>query len=216
MKKRSISGILCALIILFLNVSVAEAQVAFSLGVKAGATVTSFKGDQAPEVDTKTGLAGGLFANLSILEFLAVQPEFFLHQKGATTINTGNRNEIRVNYFTIPVLVKLRMPLGKTVYPNLFAGPNFSFLVDGRYTSTDMQNGNETQINISNVRNNDTGGIIGAGIDFEGQGVFFTVDVRYGFGFRTLGENTYSLNIKNEDITIMAGIGFRIGPPKIK
>lgn len=205
--------ILLAVLLFSIN---SYSQIGFSLGPKAGVTFTSFRGDQADDIKSRTGWAGGLFANLSLLDFLSIQPEFLIHQKGATSRHNQYRNEIRVNYFEIPVLVKLRLPLGETVYPHIFAGPNFSYRVSGKYSSTDTQNGDDRDISIDNVRRSDTGGIIGVGIDIEGQGIFFTIDARYGFGFNELGDNSYYLNLRNEDLTILAGIGFRIGSTKTK
>lgn len=212
--------ILKAFIVLLLTIVLFStnsfSQVGFSLGPKAGVTFTSFRGDHAEDVKSRTGWAGGLFANLSLLDFLSVQPEFLIHQKGATSRYNQYRNEIRVNYFEVPILLKIRLPLGQTVYPNIFAGPNFSYRVSGKYSSTDTENGDDRNISIDNVRRSDTGGIVGVGIDIEGQSIFFTIDARYGFGFNELGDHSYYLNLRNEDLTVLAGIGFRIGSTKMK
>lgn len=213
MKNIFICTILVTVMLLSHN---SHAQVGFSLGPKGGATFTSFHGDDALDVNRRSGWTAGIYTHVSLLEFIAIQPEFLIHQKGATSYQSSSKNEIRLNYFTVPVLLKLRVPIAETFYPNVFAGPNFSYRLSGTYTSTDTENGEKREVNIDEVRRSDTGGIIGAGIDLEGRNVLFTLDARFGFGFNDLGDDTYYLNLRNNDITIMAGIGFRVGSPKIK
>lgn len=213
MKKR-ISKVLLSLfcVLLFHSVS---GQAGFSIGAKGGVTFSSFGGSDADNVKNRTGWVGGLFVNLSLLEVLSLQPEFLLQEKGARTITSDTRNEIRVSYFQIPVLVKLRVPIGEHVYPHLFAGPNFSYRVDASYTSTDTQTGQKRDVSVDNIRKTDTGGIVGVGVDFETNHGFFTLDARYGLGFQNLGDQSYNLHLKNRDLTVMAGIGFRLGTKKL-
>jgi hypothetical protein len=189
----------------------AAAQVNFSLGAKGGVTFTSFNGDDAADIKRRKGFAGGAFVNLSFLKVLSIQPEFLYHQKGATNTMNGTKDEIKINYFQIPVLIKFRVPLGETVYPHIFAGPSFAYRTSTEYNSTNMHNGKSVETDVDRIRTTDSGGIIGAGIDFEAGSIFFTLDGRYGFGARYLGDQSYNLSFRNRDITVMAGLGFRLG-----
>lgn len=186
-------------------------QTGFNLGLKGGATFSSLKGSDANDIKRRTGWVGGAFAMLTFAQAFAIQPEFLIQQKGASVTSANNRNKIKLNYFQIPVLFKFRLPIAGTVYPNVFAGPSFAFKMNGTYTSTNTQDGVKKDIDVSHIRKTDTGGIIGAGIDFELNHLFLSIDGRYGFGFKSLGNHSYYLNVKNRCFTLLAGVGFHIG-----
>src|SRR5690606_30904241 len=100
MKTRTLASVFFLSTLLF-TASDSFAQIGFSFGVKGGATFSSFDGEDAHEVERRTGWVGGLFTNFSFLEVLSIQPEFLVQQKGATSTKNQHKNEIKLSYFQI-------------------------------------------------------------------------------------------------------------------
>jgi len=180
-----------------------------SLGVKGGAAFNSFGGDGVGVIKQRTGFMGGAFLNVSFLKVLSVQPEVLFHQGGATNTVNGHTDVLKLNYAEVPILFKLRIPIAGTVFPHIFAGPDFSYRIGATYTQTTTSNGEVITIDNGNIKKNGMGGVVGAGIDFQIDHLFLTIDGRYGATFTNLGNSTYELNIYNKYLTIMAGVGVR-------
>jgi hypothetical protein len=212
--KLKITLIVCifALSILSQSTSV-NAQGSVSFGPKGGFTVTSFTGNNAGTVSAKSMWVGGAFVNLHILGFFAIQPELLVHQKGATHIENNVKDEISVNYFEVPVLFKLLIPIDGHVYPHVFAGPSVGYAMSSTFTSTNVSDGKQLTANVGDISKTDIGGVVGAGLDYETDHLFFNVDGRYGAGFSTLGSSS-NLNFKNNNFTFMVGVGLRFGSSK--
>jgi hypothetical protein len=192
-------------------------QLGFAAGPKGGLSVTSFKGDDLDEVESKTNWFGGVFINLQIAPAFALQPELLLTERGAEVTSGNVRTDVSIKYFEVPILAKVRIPLANDVIlPHILVGPNFGFKTDFGMSSTDTQTGNAITTSTGEVKSSDIGGLVGAGIDIqtEGSGVFFTLDGRYGFGFSDINDNDNMLVVKNVGWTFAVGLGFRIGKNK--
>lgn len=192
----------------------ASAQFAFSFGPKGGLALTTFRGDDAGEVEARTTWFGGIFTNFQLGEVVALQPELLLTERGAEVTSNNVRSDISVNYFEVPVLLKIRVPLADgVVYPHVLVGPNFGFRTDFDLRSTDTQSGAVVEANTDDIRRTDIGALVGAGIDIQtrGSGVFFTLDGRYGWGFTDLYDNDDMISIRNAGWTFAVGVGFKIG-----
>lgn len=186
----------------------AHAQMAVSIGPKAGFAVTSFQVNDATIESRTTGL-GGLFLNWQLHPIFALQPELLLSERGAIYTKNGSRTDIRLRYFEVPVLAKLRIPVGDVFFPHILFGPDFAFNTNVKYTRVDTQNGDIYAQSGDDITKTDVGGLLGAGFDIQVKHVFFTVDGRYGYAFNKLGENTY--NVRNTGWSFSAGIGIRLG-----
>jgi hypothetical protein len=200
-------SVLAAAYAFICGINNADAQTSMAIGPKAGFSVTSFTGNPNGTVSTTSVGLGGLFVNFHFLEFLALQPELLIHRKGADYIANNVKTEVHINYFEVPILLKVMIPIEKHMYPHFFAGPTFSYNMSSTYSSTDTQSGRNV------INKGDVGGVAGAGIDFEWDHVYLNLDGRYGIGFNTIG-NTANLNIKNNNLTFMIGLGYRIGTTK--
>jgi outer membrane scaffolding protein for murein synthesis (MipA/OmpV family) len=195
------------------QINIVHAQGSISIGAKAGYTLTSFTGNSSGTITSNGMGLGGVFVNIHMLGFFAIQPELLVHQKGAVHTENNIRDEIKINYFEVPVLFKLLIPIDAHVYPHLFAGPSFSYALNSSFTSTDTQSGNQLSGNVGGISKTDIGGVVGAGLDYETDHMFLTLDGRYGASFNPLG-NAANLSLKNNNWTIMAGIGLRFGSSK--
>jgi len=207
---KNLSTIKVALAILFFIPVFCYAQDGgVSLGVKGGSAFNSLGGQDAGAVVKRTGFIGGLFLNVSFLKVFSVQPELLFHQGGATNTVHNNVDVIKINYVDVPVLFKFRIPLGGTVFPNIFAGPDFSYKVGSTYTTTSQQSNKTITIDNGNISKTATGAVVGAGIDIQIDHLFLSVDGRYGASFTNLGNSTYDLDVHNKYLTVMAGIGVK-------
>jgi hypothetical protein len=181
-----------------------------AIGPKGGLSINRLNGNDAVHTADRTGAVIGGFLNISFLRALSIQPELFFSQRGggATISNTSTSN-LKLSYMEVPILFKLRLPLGKTFFPHVFAGPDFAYRIYSKSTNTDNTTGVTSEIDQDRIRRMANGGVFGAGLDIQTEHLFFTLDGRYGFTFNDLGQSNYHLDIRNRNVTILAGIGFR-------
>ncbi|MBF9236461.1 PorT family protein [Hymenobacter sp. BT683] len=96
-------NILCLLLIAGLH-GAAHAQRnrnQVSLGLKAGGSVSSFSGAQAPNDRVIPGFHAGAFANITLSDLFAFQPEILYSQKGAEV--PDNNVTTRLGYVDVPL-----------------------------------------------------------------------------------------------------------------
>jgi hypothetical protein len=190
-----------------------KAQAGFAVGPKVGAAVTSFGGADADNIKSRASWLGGVFWDLQLMPSFTLQPELLITQKGAQQTKNGVRNDIRINYFEIPVLAKFRIPVQNVFFPHFLLGPSFDFNINSKISSVDTQTGTSISVGAGDLRKADIGGILGAGVDIQAKNIFFTVDGRYNFGFNSITKsgNTLNLDLKNRGWTFSVGIGLRFG-----
>lgn len=79
-----------------------------SLGLKAGATYTTFKGNDAQDYEHRFGYTAGLALQRHITDLIGVQVEALYTAKGSKKTSSAGSNEIeesfRLNYIDVPVL----------------------------------------------------------------------------------------------------------------
>jgi hypothetical protein len=193
--------------VIFFNSS---AQFGLAVGPKAGIGVTTLKGSSAENIEKRTSFLFGAFLNAQFTPGFALQPEILLTQRGADFTNNNTRTELIINYFDVPVLAKVRLPIADLIFPHILIGPDFAFRTKLDYTSMDTQSGAVITTNENDIRKSDVGGLVGAGLDVEARnvGLFFTADARYGFGFNNLDRSDNSIRIRNAGWTFAVGVGF--------
>src|SRR5690349_14538529 len=106
-----IMAIILFLVILMLNA--ASAQTTVAIGGKVGYSGSQFSGDDVGSLDIRNTVAGGLFVNVAPVSFFSFQPELLFRQKGAVNNRSAFniREEYKLNYFEVPLLFKLRLPI---------------------------------------------------------------------------------------------------------
>lgn len=186
------------------------AQVGLAIGGKAGVGITTFKGSNLSNIDERTSWLGGAFLNAQISPVFTLQPEILFSQKGADYTAGEIRESLVINYFEVPVLAKIRLPIGEVFFPHILLGPNFAFNTNVKYSSVDTGNGTQVNTNEPDIRKSDVGGLVGAGIDIETKdsGLFFTLDGRYGFGFNDVNQSDNAIELKNAGWSFAVGVGF--------
>ena len=158
----------CALLACLLGLSTA-AQAQYrgrggnvSLGLKAGASLTSFVGPEAPSsaFDYRFGFHAGVFANIGFAKLFAFQPELIYSQKGAK-FSGNNDVAIRMHYVDVPLAFHVNTD-------GFFfeAGPQVGFLV-----AAQTQAGSNS-VDINGYKSVDVGYLAGLGYQLKhGPGV---------------------------------------------
>ncbi|WP_345237425.1 porin family protein [Hymenobacter saemangeumensis] len=85
----------------------AQAQGNVALGLKAGGSYSTFDGQDATNAKSRFGFHAGVFANISLSDLIAVQPELVFSQKGAKYSTTDALD--RLNYLDIPLSFHLNV-----------------------------------------------------------------------------------------------------------
>lgn len=112
----------------------------FGLGIKGGANLTKISG-QSFDQNFKLGYQLGGFAEIDFSKAIGIQPEVLFSEaygrtaSNASAITTGlnGSQDIKLNYLSIPVL--LRLNVGKLLTINV--GPQYSILVNKHNTTLD-------------------------------------------------------------------------------
>jgi hypothetical protein len=84
----------------------AQAQ-SFSLGPKAGINISNYTGGDIKSKSRVGYHIGGLL-NFGIGSVVSFQPEVLLSTQGAKIENNGFRQEFKISYITVPVLLKFK------------------------------------------------------------------------------------------------------------
>ncbi|MDB5269474.1 MAG: hypothetical protein JWP58_2514 [Hymenobacter sp.] len=180
--------IVCTLALLAGLSSAAQAQSNVSLGLKAGASYTSFVGKQAPSEESIFGFHAGAFANIGLTRLFAFQPEIIYSQKGSNPSVVDFKN--RLHYVDVPLAFHVNAD-------GLFfeAGPQVGFLVAAQ------QKAGNTSTDIKPAFNTIDFGYL-AGLGYQRK-TGLGIGLRYNGGFtnipkaQTVGNVTVQNNIRN-------------------
>ena len=176
------------------------------IGVKAGPNIHNLSSNNEGSFDARVNATAGIFAALKLGNVFLIQPEFLVARGGADQTTSNGRTDVSLSYFQVPVLFKFRLPLGSTVFPNVFLGPSADFVTNARYSH---RSNSPDIIRDPDIRKIGMGGLIGAGIDFEIGRLFLSLDGRYGFGLTNISDDY--LAVQGRYYTFTAGVGFRFG-----
>jgi len=195
----------------FTSVSFAQMQI----GPKAGLNIANISGDDADNLigeslDSKTGFAGGVFFMYQFNKMFAIQPEVYYSMKGATYKEGGGEFTATLDYFEVPLLIKLIIPIeGSNVRPAIFVGPavgfnstaKVKFEFDGESEEMDIKD---------DVTSTDFSLIFGGGVGFMVGKNEIGVDIRYILGLSSIDDSSDAFDIKNNVINFNAYFGFSL------
>ena len=180
--------LLFSLSLLANSIGAVQAQSDVSLGLKAGATLSSYVGKQATGYESLFGFHGGGFANIGFTNLFAFQPEILYSQKGAKS--SSSDLTIRLSYLDVPLAFHVNAD-------GLFfeAGPQVGFLLAAK-----NKTGNISVDTKSSYNTVDFGYLFGLGYQRKsGLGI----GLRYNGGFTNIpkavivGNVTTQNNIRN-------------------
>ncbi|MFD1871938.1 porin family protein [Hymenobacter bucti] len=105
-----------------------------SLGLKAGASMTNLVGDYVKNqnFDNLFGFHAGVFANITLTQLFAFQPELLYSQKGYKSSAASNYN-LRLHYIDVPLAFHVNT--GGLFFE---AGPQVGFLVAAKGNSSNV------------------------------------------------------------------------------
>ena len=174
MKKLLIVGLLS----IVSSAAFAQAQVA--LGIKAGINVAKLNNDDL-ESSSITAFHGGAFA-LFKFTAIGIQPELLFSQQGSKVDDiSGNPQDLKMSYMTIPVMLKFYLPGGF----NIQAGPQFGFLNSAEFDGNDVK---------GSFKDSDTSLNVGAAWDAP---FGLVLDARYNIGLSDINDDPTFGSIKS-------------------
>jgi hypothetical protein len=135
-------------------------------GIKGGLNITTYSGGDYWDANSLVGFQVGGFAEIKIIERLAIQPEILFSTQGASLDTSFGDIDEKLNYINIPVLAKFYITKQFTVE----GGPQLGFLVSAK------QEGHDVKDDFKSV---DTGFNFGAGYNFTDN---VSVNLRYTVG----------------------------------
>ena len=182
--------------------STVSAQAQTSFGLKGGITAANMKFSNSGisvSMTTKIGFYAGAFADVSVSDNFAIQPEVFYSLLGAKAKSVGGEGGGKddLSYISLPVLAKYK----KDGF-SAFLGPQVNFLVsakeklDGSSSSEDFKD---------QVKSTEIAGVLGVGYTLVDG---FGFDARYQLGLSDISKDDASEgSIKNN--AFLVGIHYR-------
>ena len=151
-----------------LSFSDAAAQGKVRTGLKGGLNASSlfYDGQGISNKNERIGFHVGVFTQVSVSEFFAIQPELLYTTQGASAdynvLGFNGTNTFKLNYAELPVLATFK--LGQAV--ELQAGPYVSYLLNSNINSNGDLNTGTNTINRDNFNKVDYGVAGGLNIYF--------------------------------------------------
>jgi Outer membrane protein beta-barrel domain len=202
MKKISSLVLLFVATAWFCNTSNAQ----ISVGLKGGLNVSNLNGidEQNFKTNALVGFHAGGYVTFNLGRNFAIQPELVYSTQGAKIENATSEENLKLNYFNIPVMVKFLTNSGFYVE----AGPQLGFQV-----------GTIDYDNVANsVESSDLSGCLGLG--FQPTKSAIGIGARYNIGLGKAGEfdpNTSTENIEYKNGVFQLSLYWRIfGGGKLK
>lgn len=158
-----------------------------SYGIKAGADFSNWGGKDVEDMDLdiNPGFHIGGFFETPLAGMLNLESGLYLSTKGFRAEETFEGLDLKLTstsyYLDLPVLAKYSFANNL----NIFAGPQFSYLLNNKYT-VKVSGEKETDWDTEGLSRFDTGMVAGAGYKF-GNG--FGVSANYDLGLLKLGKD---------------------------
>lgn len=175
------------------------AQAGFRLGIKGGTNLTKLSG-LSFDNGYKAGYQLGGFMEIDFSKSIGIQPEFlFSESAGRTSANLGtvltnlnNNQDVKLNYLSIPVLLRLNA----TKMLTFVVGPQYSILINPHQTT--LQNGQDA------FKSGDFAAVGGLQINLSALRIYG----RYVIGLNNINDVNNQDNWKSQQIQL--GIGIKL------
>lgn len=180
-----ITGVVVAI---FLMCGVASAtQSGSGVGLKAGLNINKFTGRDNEGLGSSIGFHVGVALGRSTRD-ISVQPEFIYTLKGGTVKDLATRPELKLAYFEVPVLLKIRGPGGENASSFVLLGPALALNISS--TLKGSVDGVTVKLDVTNAKSVVYGLVFGfeyrSGLRERRQAFF---DVRYTVGLSNAYED---------------------------
>ena len=187
-----------------------------TVGFRGGLSLASLGGDDAEDLDSRTGLSFGGFFNIPVSDVLGVQLGAGFVQKGASETELGVDIDVKLGYIEIPLLLTLSPPTSGNVGFTFSVGPALGFNTGCTLSATDAGitiefDCDDPSIGFD-VKSFELGAMVGAGLDIGlTESVSLVLDGFYNFGFTKVDDTGFDDDIKNRAFSILAGVSFSVG-----
>ena len=183
------------------------AQSTFQMGIKTGLNFSNVYGDDIRLAVRKTGFVIGGFVSFNINEMVSIQPEILFTQKGYDVTRDDfltAKDNARINYLEIPVLLNVALVRGETVGFEVFTGPAIAIKVSGNAET-------ETFVVASQpfppeiIKSFDLGLALGSRLNL---GIIF-IEQRFTIGLININDNPASSGrFRNKVFSVSGGVYF--------
>lgn len=130
-------------------------------GIKGAANASQFSEQQLNTKNQKLGFNAGVFVNVPLSKQFALQPEVLYNQMGAksvltssevqngnTTVKTEQNVSTTLNYISVPLMVQFK-PTDNFYFE---AGPEFSYLINGKDKGESMVSSTTNGITTTQIQ----------------------------------------------------------------
>ena len=220
----------------------AAAGPTFEFGFKGGLGMAKLTGDDTKGIvaiedfditmtgnvdQYKMGFTGGVYFTVNFTDMFGLRLETLFAMKGGKgevegVISDPGLGDVpfsadvtfKLNYFELPLLAVLNIPIGETAAFKVMAGPALSFNTSAKIQMELAMLGyfiDQTEDIDEFVKGTDLGGVAGAGFEFSVGTVDIFVDGRWTFGFSSIDDSDDDLDVKNSALSFLAGVGIPFG-----
>ncbi|MBL7740609.1 MAG: PorT family protein [Chitinophagaceae bacterium] len=167
--------VLVAAVVLVSAVQAQKGSVKF--GVKAGANISMWGGDDADESKSKIGFNAGGLVNIPVSDMFSVQPEALFSIEGAKYDGSPDDASFNLSYINIPVLFQYNNPSG--FYAE--TGPQIGLLMSAK-----LKVGDESEDYKEFFKGSNFSWAFGAGFKTKSG---FGFGARYNFGLGNIADD---------------------------
>ncbi len=195
---------------IFLLIVISTSIYAQKAGLKGGVNFSNLYISDVDDENMKLGFNVGVYYRADLNDFLAIQPELLVSQKGSEVqysnfLGGSGKYRFNLNYIQIPVLGVL-----KVKNFNIHAGPYISLLASAnvKVVDSDGSINSVSELDRDDFNSFDSGLSAGLGFDFN-TGL---LGVRYDYGFQEIGNSAAATdattNSKNSALQFYVGFDF--------
>ncbi|MFW5658513.1 MAG: porin family protein [Bacteroidota bacterium] len=190
---------------LFLTASLAQAQ-SIGYGGRLGLNLATQSNLDDDDSALNPGLQVAGFANFSVLDILAIQPELAFTQKGSRSTDGDTDIRANLNYLQLNALGQFRFGPGVKFLVNV--GPYVGYAATGNLVfSIDDERESESIDDWEGSNRTDVGAILGAGAEIPLGFARLVVDARFSLGFNSFVEDAED-PVANRVLSLGAGLMF--------
>lgn len=179
-------------------------------GIKGGLNYSNVYNSNTEEftADGKLGLAGGAFFRIPITEFIGVQPEILLSQKGFKGEGMLLGNSYNFSRTTTYLDIPLQIAIHPSEFITIVAGPQYSYLLKQKdeFTSTFYSTSQEQEFDNDNIRRNILGLVAGVDINIS----HLVIGLRAGWDMQSNRGDGSSSTPQYKNAWIQATVGYTL------
>lgn len=174
---------------------------AVAYGVLGGIAYSQLAGKYiSDEFSARFGFTAGALAYFRLNHFIGIQPEILYVMKGAVKKSGGIESILHFDYIDLPILLRIKIPVGTTLLPYITIGPLLSYNIQAIVTDNGS---NSTTRKITDLKKFDYGVSAGGGLQFFLMHQNFLIDARYYLGLAQIHDaETNPLELKNKSLTV--------------